>query len=94
MSKQIIKTDYQRDLLLRVCDGFTQLAPLLFYINSMRRVEDACKWLIRNNLTGRNLYALWFMEYDKSYLKIMSRINQGLDKDDQMRSVRAGRDIL
>ena len=88
-----IKTDQTRDLLLRVCDGIADLAPLLFYINSMNRCDDACRWLIKSNLTGKNLYAFWWKESDKSYLNVMATINKGLEHDDKLRPIFVGRDL-
>lgn len=89
-----IKSENLRELLLRVCDGFADLAPLLFYLKDMRRADEACKWLIKSGLTGRNLYILWVHEYGKSALMVMARINQGLEHEDKMRPIRLGRDIL
>lgn len=88
-----IKTDETRDLLLRVCDGIADLAPLLFYINSMKRCDDACRWLIKSNLTGRNLLIFWIKETDKSALKVMATINKGLEHDDKLRPIFVGRDL-
>lgn len=67
---------------------------MLFHLKDMVRAEEACKWLIANRLTGRDLYGLWVIEYDKSILKVMARINQGLERDDKMRNVRLGKDVL
>ncbi len=92
--KNKIKSEVLHYLLLRVCDGYTQLAPLAWYINSMRRSEDACRWLIKNNLTGLNLYSLWVNEYQMSSLKVMSLIKSGLEKEKKHVPLFINRDIL
>lgn len=89
-----IKSEHLRQLLLRVADGVFWLWPLLTQVNAMVRAEEACLWLIKNRLTGQNLYGLWTQEYKMSALKVIARINQGLERDDKMRNVRVGRDIL
>jgi len=92
-SYKTIKSERSRDLLLRVCDGVAALAPVLWYIHQMKRCDEACLWLIKNNLTGKNLYAFWFLEKEKSFIEVMARINQGLEKEDKLRPLFVGRDL-
>lgn len=90
---QTIRSEKLRDQLLQVMDGVTQLAPVLWYINEMVRAEDACAWLIKNKIVGRELMAKWHLEFKGSFLEILAMINKGLDKEDKIKPVLAHRDF-
>lgn len=88
----LIRNQKQLDLLRRVMDGEKNLAPLIYHINLMRRCEEACKYLIRSNLVGKNLLFFWTIECKKSYLEVIQQINLGLDKE--LREVFVKRDLF
>ncbi len=94
MKYKTLKSEEQRQLLLRVIDGIPQLAPLAWHLKEMRRCDDACRWLIQNNLTGRELYAFWTLQHGNSFLKVIAAITKGLEKLDKTRPVLVGRDMF
>lgn len=89
-----LESEEQRQLLLRVVDGCAHLAPLAWEIKQMPRWNDVCKWLIASNLTGKNLLAYWMGEHKGSVLGVLMRIKQGIDREDKLKALRVGRDIL
>lgn len=89
-----IKSEYTRELLLKVCDDVFELWPLLEQINMMVRCDEACLWLIRNRFVGQELYEYWVHHKHRSFLSVLSFINHNLEKNTELRPLFKGKDIL
>lgn len=93
-TKSNFKSEYHRDLILVVCDDYyLPLERFLQFLASMVRSEEACLWLIKNDLVGRRLHDWIIYVHDDNVIGAVAAINKGLDKYSDLRPVYAGKDI-
>lgn len=88
--------EFHRALVFEICHGpdyAHQLEPLMVFICSHTRTIPVCKWLLKNNLTGKELLDFWLDNHKGSVLAVVAYLNQQLEKADEIRNVFAGRDI-
>lgn len=83
---------WDRELVLKFCNGEAGLPPYAFHIYHHRRHAEIFRWLIMHGYVGKQFLS-WLQEkHDRSVLKTIAYVLKWIDKEKEARPIIAGRD--
>lgn len=74
-------TPYRRHLLTEIIENKKELTAFSYFINREIRCEEICAWLIKNKLTGNELWGFWKVECHKKYDVMIKKILLKMDSE-------------
>ena len=87
-------TPSRRELMFNVMDGDNRVLPMLYQLNNFQRCDEIFRYLIRNNLTGRELI-FWFNEtFQGSFLNLVAHCLKKIDRDVMRRPLHYHKDMV
>lgn len=87
-------TEQKRQLMLEVMDGFPPNATLLYHLNSFTRCEQILLWLIKNRVTGKNLFEFHKVQFQGSILNMAKEILRRIDHNQELKPILVGKDFI
>lgn len=84
----------RRQKMLRIIDGHPNLPLVMYQWHKLRRCDEILDWLLRNRITGMNLFAWLRGEYQFHTLSMAKFILMKVDKEKEEKPILVGRDYL
>jgi hypothetical protein len=85
-------TNAERDFYIRIIDEQPGLMAVAYEISKYKHSLDIQVWLIKNNLTGKNLQSWLKEEFDHSIMSMIKYIIKRVNSDKEIKPIYAHRD--
>jgi len=84
-------TEQTREMMLRLADGASEVLPILHIMhNHYARCDEMLRWLIRNQISGRDMVLMVRYQHSNSPLEFFKWLTAKLDHDNELRPMFIG----
>ena len=87
-------TNAERDFYLRIIDDVPGVVPIVYEISKYKHSLDIQVFLIKNNLTGKNLLSWLKNDFSNSILTMIKFVIQKINNERDLKPVIVGKDYF